>query len=45
MDTARTGMNSGVVGSGFRPTPRLETAELGAQAGMIGVADLARNMV
>ena len=45
MDTARTGMDSGVVGSGFRPTPRLETAELGAQAGMIGVADLARNMV
>ena len=45
LDSARAGMNAGVVGAGFRPTPRLETAELGAQAGMIGVADLARDLV
>ena len=45
LDTARAAMESNVVGSGFRPIPRLETAELGAQAGMIGVADLARDLV
>ncbi|WP_297850723.1 ROK family protein [uncultured Corynebacterium sp.] len=45
IDAAREGMEAGVVGAGFRPTPRLETAELGAQAGMIGVADLARHLM
>ncbi|CAM4047898.1 ROK family protein [Corynebacterium frankenforstense] len=33
---------SGVVGTGYRPTARVAVAELGADAGMIGVSDLAR---
>lgn len=34
-----------IVGSGHRPLARIDTAELGGDAGMIGVADLARRMV
>lgn len=32
-----------VVGAGYRPLPHIGTAQLGADAGMIGVADLARS--
>lgn len=42
LDHARDGMAAGMVGAGFRPVPELRTAELGPDAGMIGVADLAR---
>ena len=35
---------SGVVGTGYRPTARVAVAELGADAGMIGVSDLARRV-
>lgn len=34
-----------IVGAGFRPEARVVTAQLGANAGMIGVADLARAAV
>lgn len=37
-------MEASVVGAGHRPTPRVVSAELGSRAGMIGVADLARDM-
>ncbi|MEX3504459.1 ROK family protein [Corynebacterium sp. LK2510] len=36
-------MASHVVGAGYRPLPRVLRAELGPDAGMIGVADLARH--
>ena len=39
---AREAVARQVVGAGFRPVPRIATAELGPDAGMIGVADLAR---
>lgn len=42
LDQARDGMAASMVGAGFRPVPELRTAELGPDAGMIGVADLAR---
>lgn len=42
LDTTRTQLAARMVGSGHRPVPRVGTAELGADAGMIGVADLAR---
>lgn len=42
LGTTRAQMSSRMVGSGHRPVPRVGTAELGADAGMIGVADLAR---
>ncbi len=42
LDTTRTQLESRMVGSGHRPVPDVGTAELGADAGMIGVADLAR---
>jgi len=45
LSTAEEIMSRSVVGAGFRPLPRLETAELGSQAGMIGVADLARHLM
>lgn len=45
LDDAREAMKRNVVGAGFRPIPRLQTADLGAQAGMIGVADLARELL
>ncbi|AIG64443.1 glucokinase [Corynebacterium atypicum] len=38
-------MGSEVVGTGYRPLPRVAVAKLGAQAGMIGVSDLARHVV
>ncbi|GAB3940513.1 ROK family protein [Corynebacterium tapiri] len=41
-DAERT-MRESMVGSNYRPLPALRTAELGGQAGMIGVADLARS--
>ncbi|WP_018580630.1 ROK family protein [Corynebacterium pilosum] len=34
---------SNIVGAGFRPLPRVVVAEMGPEAGMIGVSDLARN--
>ncbi|MCL0120589.1 ROK family glucokinase [Corynebacterium pygosceleis] len=42
LDDARTHFSESIVGAGHRPVSRLTTAELGADAGMIGVADLAR---
>ncbi|WP_342320060.1 ROK family protein [Corynebacterium mayonis] len=42
LDTARDEMAAGIVGAGYRPLPKVTTAELGPEAGMIGVADLAR---
>nr|VDG63239.1 glucokinase [Streptococcus thermophilus] len=45
LDSAYTAMRRNMVGSGFRPIPRLQTADLGPQAGMIGVADLARKLL
>ena len=42
LDEARVQFTESIVGSGHRPVARLATAELGADAGMIGVADLAR---
>lgn len=35
-------MERSMVGAGHRPVPRVVSAELGSKAGMIGVADLAR---
>lgn len=45
VDRARDALRRQVVGAGFRPVPRIATAELGPDAGMIGVADLARRPV
>ncbi|WIM66992.1 ROK family protein [Corynebacterium breve] len=45
LEDAREHMSSSIVGAGFRPLPRVIRAELGAQAGMIGVADLARQRI
>ncbi|WP_296131085.1 ROK family protein [uncultured Corynebacterium sp.] len=42
LDTARKRMAQEIVGAGHRPLARVATAELGSAAGMIGVADLAR---
>ncbi|AJI79355.1 ROK family protein [Corynebacterium singulare] len=42
LDTARECMARQIVGAGHRPLARVATAELGSAAGMIGVADLAR---
>ena len=36
---------AGAAGRGFRPGPRIVAAELGAQAGMVGAADLVRRAV
>ncbi|AKK11488.1 ROK family protein [Corynebacterium uterequi] len=44
LDRARTTMSDSMVGSGYRPIPRVECAELGGQAGIIGVADIAREL-
>lgn len=43
LDTARENMARQIVGAGHRPLARVATADLGSAAGMIGVADLARN--
>lgn len=45
LDRAREYMAENIVGSGYRPLARVVCAELGADAGMIGVADLARQRV
>lgn len=42
LDDAREEFAHGIVGAGYRPAARVVCAELGADAGMIGVADLAR---
>lgn len=42
LDRSRQAMGATIVGAGHRPLARVVTAELGPQAGMIGVADLAR---
>lgn len=42
LDTARKEMKTNMVGAGYRPVPEVVPAKLGPQAGMIGVADLAR---
>jgi glucokinase len=39
---ARDRMERSLPGRGFRPGPRVAVAELGARAGMVGAADLAR---
>lgn len=41
---AKATMRSSIVGAGHRPVASLATATLGPQAGMIGVADLARQI-
>lgn len=45
LDAARGSMEANVVGAGYRPLPEILCAELGARAGMIGVADLARELL
>lgn len=42
LDRARDAMARQIVGAGHRPLARVATAKLGSAAGMIGVADLAR---
>ena len=42
LDTARETMAQSIVGAGHRPLARVATAALGSAAGMIGVADIAR---
>lgn len=38
-------MKEQIVGAAYRPHPQVTTAQLGADAGMIGVADLARRLM
>lgn len=45
LDKAREEMAANMVGAGYRPVPQVLQAELGPQAGMIGVADLARTLL
>lgn len=45
IDRARGAMTRDIVGAGYRPLPTLIRTELGPEAGMIGVADLARKLV
>lgn len=45
LDRACSVMTGSMVGSGHRPAPRVATAVLGGSAGMIGVADLARQLL
>ncbi|MBP3087982.1 ROK family glucokinase [Corynebacterium sp. sy017] len=42
LDAAREYCVQNIVGSGYRPVPEISCATLGDEAGMIGVADLAR---
>ncbi len=42
---ARQRLQRALPGRGFRPAPRIVIAELGAQAGMVGAADLVRRAV
>lgn len=44
LDQAASHMAGKIVGAGHRPLPTVSRAELGADAGMIGVADLARQL-
>lgn len=44
LDKAQEHYARRIVGAGHRPLARLRTAELGSEAGMIGVADLARQL-
>ena len=45
LDDARASMEANIVGAGYRPQPEILCAELGSRAGMIGVADLARELL
>ena len=45
LDDARASMSANIVGAGYRPQPEILCAELGSRAGMIGVADLARELL
>ncbi|WP_291314245.1 ROK family protein [Corynebacterium sp. UBA2622] len=45
LDAAREALNHNIVGAGYRPVPEIVRAELGPDAGMIGVANLAREHV
>ena len=45
LDAARASMEANIVGAGYRPLPEILCAELGSRAGMIGVADLARELL
>ncbi|WP_018117541.1 ROK family protein [Corynebacterium mastitidis] len=45
LEQATEQFSSQIVGTGYRPLARVATAELGPDAGMIGVADLARGLV
>lgn len=45
LDRAQREMRRAMVGSGYRPVPSVVCAERGPGAGMIGVADLARELV
>lgn len=42
LDVSKQRMTERIVGAGYRPLAAVSTAKLGADAGMIGVADLAR---
>jgi glucokinase len=42
---ARDRLERALPGRGFRPGPRVVAAELGAQAGLVGAADLVRQAV
>ncbi|GAA1472690.1 ROK family protein [Corynebacterium felinum] len=45
LDRAKMVMAQRIVGAGFRPLPTVSCAQLGGDAGMIGVADLARKLL
>lgn len=45
LEQADEAFRSKVVGTGYRPLARVATAKLGSDAGMIGVADLARDLM
>lgn len=45
LPTAVEVMSENIVGTGYRPLPIVSTAKLGGNAGMIGVADLARQLL
>lgn len=44
LDDAVRSMEQNIVGAAYRPHPQILRAELGSRAGMIGVADLAREL-
>lgn len=44
LERARAYFSERIVGAGHRPLAKIATADLGADAGMIGVADLARRL-